>query len=223
MSYQFGASDLMSALGLVAAEWEIQDNGSNRQQDWAGTKTKDGAHVAAAETAHNDRSEITLNLKSANPAGASAVFSLGGAGTTGVVVTQFSAKETFNDNATLSLTAHKHETIETDAVHLATPVDEEISLSLGFGIAAARLGGTLKDCQSSELSGSVEHTDRFSNTGKFLTGASHGLKYECTEEYVDSGSAITVEAPWNQDSQDLKTKNEDFYTRSVKAHAYSLA
>ena len=213
----------MSALGLVAEDWEVQDTGSNRQQDWAGTKTKDGAHVAAAESAHNDRSEINISLKSKAPAGASAVFSLGGSGTTGVVVTQFSAKETFNDLGTLSLTAHKHETIEAGAEHLATPVDEEITLSIGFGIAAARLGGTLIDCQSSELSGSVEHTDKFSNTGKFLAGASHGLKFECTEEYVDDGSAIVVAAPWNQDSQDVKTKNEDFYTRTVKAHAYSLS
>ena len=213
----------MSALGLTAEDWEVQDTGSNRQQDWAGTKTKDGAHVDAAETAHNDRSDITISLKSANAAGATAVFTLGGVGTANVVVTQFTAKETFNDNGTLQLTAHKHETTEEGAVHLAGPAEEEISLVLGFGVAANRLGGTLKDCQSSELSGSVEHTDRFSNTGKFLAGASHGLKFECTEEYVDFGSAITVAAPWKQDSQDVKTKNEDLYTRTVKAHAYSLS
>jgi hypothetical protein len=222
MAYVFGAEDILTALGITAADWEVQDSGSDRQQDWASTKDKDGQTLAASETAHNDRSDKTITLKMAAAAGATVSFTLGGLGTAGVVITQFSARETFNDNATLSVTAHKHETIESGSVHLATPVSEDVELTLGFGVTAARLGGMLANCQSSELSGSVEHVDKFSNVGKFLVGASTGLKYECTEEYVDAGADITVPEPWMQDSQSKKTANGDFYTRSVKAHAFTL-
>lgn len=227
MAYTFGAKDLMTALGLTAADWEVQGSSENAQKDHAVTKSKVGAYVAASEAAHNERTDITLELKSKKPAGATAAFTLGGVGVgtapATVVVTAFSAKETYNDNGTLSLTAHKHDDGETAAAHLATPASEAISLTIGFGISAVRLGGTLEDCQSAELSGSVEHKDRYSNTGNFLVGASTGLKFEATEEYVDDGTAATVPSPWVEDSQDVKTANEDFYTRSVKAHAYSLA
>jgi len=226
MAFVFGAKDLMSALGLGAADWEIQSSSENAQQDYAVTKDKVGAYVGGSESAHNKRTDLTLELKCKNPAGSTAGFTLGGAGIgtapATVVVTAFSAKQTYNDNATLSLTAHKHDDGVAGAVHQATPASEAIILSLGFGIGAVRLGGTVLDCQSAELSGSVEHKDRYSNTGAFLVGASTGLKYEATEEYVDNGSAVTVASPWVEDSQDVKTANEDFYTRSVKAHAYTL-
>lgn len=223
MAYVFGAEDIISALGLTAADWEVQDSGNNAQKDYARTNDKLGAAVAASETAFNEREEKTITLKAKNPEGSAVSITLGGVGTGDVVVTQFSAKEVYNDNATLSVTAHKHLNVESGAVHLAAPVSQAVSLSLGFGISAVRLGGTLKDCQSSELSGSVEHTDKLSNKGKFLVGASHGLKFEATEEYVDGGTAITVPSPWKEDSQDKKTTNGDFYTRSVKAHAYSIS
>lgn len=228
MAYTFGAKDLMTALGLTAADWEIQGTTENAQADYAGTKSRVGDHVAAAETAHNERTDITVELKSKEPDGATAAFTLGGAGTGTapgtVVVTAFTAKETYNDNGTLSLTAHKHDDqTNENAAHLATPVSQAVSLSLGFGVGAVRLGGTLDDCQSAELTGSVEHLDKHGNQGKFLVGVSHGLKYEATEEYVDNGTAVTVTAPWKQDSQEVKTANEDLYTRSVKAHAYSLS
>jgi hypothetical protein len=227
MSFIFGAKDLMSALGLTAADWEIQSSSENAQKDHAVTKSRVGAYVPASEVAHNERTDLTIELKVKNPAGASAAFTLGGIGTgdapASVVVTAFSVKETYNDNATLSLTAHKHDDGEAAAAHLAAPVSQAESLSLGFGVGAVRLGGTLENVQSAELSGSVEHKDRYSKQGNFLVGASTGLKYECTEEYVDDGSAVTVPSPWVEDSQDVKTVNEDFYTRSVKAHAYSLA
>jgi len=229
MAYTFGAEDIMAALGITAADWEVQDSGSDRQQDWAQTEDNDGNVVAASETAHNDRSEKSITLKAKAPAGGSVAFTLGGIGTSDVVITAFTAKETFNDNGTIQVTAHKHETSESGAAHAATPVSEAISLTLGFGVLdkgtdETYLGGTLKDCQSCELSGSVgKHVDKFSNQGAFLVGASSGLRFECTEEYVDDGTGIAeLTSPWTQDSQAVKTGNGDFYTRTVKAHAYSL-
>jgi hypothetical protein len=231
MAYELGAADLMDLLGLDGDDWEIQDTGANSQKDYAGTKTRLGAHIAASETAHNERTDFTLNLKVKTPAGAEIAFTLGGAGTgtapATVVITAFTTKATYNDNATISITAHRHDD-ETDtgvAAHLADPVAEVIELTLGFGIDAVLLGGTLIDCQSAELSGSVEHKDKYGNTGKFLVGASSGLKYEATEEYVDNGTPVTVAAPWKQDSQEEKSSggdSPDFHTRTVKAHAYSL-
>jgi hypothetical protein len=226
MAYVFGVADVLAALGITESDWEIQDYGDNRQSDHAVTKDKDGAYVAASEVAHNDRSDLTITLKAALDAGCVASFNLGGAGTGAsepkVVITQFSCKEVFNDHAVLTVTAHRHNDGSTRG-HLAGPEEEAVELTVGFGISAVRLGGTLLDCQSSELSGSVEHTDRYTNVGAFLTGASHGLKYECTEEYVESGAAPTVASPWVKDSEDKKQGNGDFQTRTVKAHAYSLA
>jgi len=227
MAYTFGVADMMAAIGLTAADWEIQDVSGNAQSDWAGTKTRLGGNIAAAETGHNARTDATVTLKCKNPAGSTAAFKLGGAGAgtapATVVITQFAAKQTYNDNGTLSLTYHWHRDGVTGAEHLATPTEVSVSLSLGFGVMAVRLGGTLQDCQSAELTGSVEHKDRYSNTGKFLVGCSTGLKYEATEEYVDNGTGVTVAAPWYEDSQEVKSSNEDFVTRTVKAHAYSLA
>ncbi|NQT92547.1 MAG: hypothetical protein HQ559_07290 [Lentisphaerae bacterium] len=224
MVYSFGAEDILAALGLTASTCEVQESGEDAQGDYADTKDNDGNVVAASETEHNLRTEKTITIKTKDPAAATPVtFTLGGVGTANVVITQFSVKKVYNDNATLSVTAHVHDDIEAGAVHLATPVSQAVSLDLGFGIDAVLLGGTLKECQSHELSSSIEHKDRLSNSGKFLVGASTGLRYECTEEYVDDGSEITVGAPWKQDSQAKKTVNQDFYTRTVKAHAYSLA
>jgi hypothetical protein len=93
-------------------------------------------------------------------------------------------------------------------------------LQLGFGALQNFLGGADKDLQSVDLSGSVEHVDKLSNVGKFLVGASHGFKLECTQEYVDAGDSITVSAPWVQVGQPVKTTNGDLYTRSLKAHCY---
>lgn len=227
MAYTFGAEDIIAALGLTATDWEIQDSGDNAQKDHAVTKSKVGAYVPASEVAHNERTDLTINLRCKVASGATADFTLGGAGTgvapDTVVLTAFTLRESYNDHATLQVTAHKHDDGETGAVHLATPLSQSVSLTgLGFGVSAVRLGGTLLDCQSAELSGSVEHKDRYSNQGNFLVGASTGLRFEATEEYVDSGS-VTVPSPWVEDSQDKKTVNEDFYTRSVKAHAYSLS
>jgi hypothetical protein len=223
MAYTFGAEDILAALGVTATDWEVQESGSDRQQDHAQTKDNAGNVIADSETAYNDRSEKTLTIKSKVPAGAVASFSMGGIGTTNVVITAFSAKETYNDNGTLSVTAHKHETIESGAAHLAAPAAVAVSLTLGFGVLAPRLNGTAKDCQSSEVSGAMEHVDKLSNAGKFLVGASTGIRYECTEEYVDSGSDIAPAAPWVLDGQAKKSGNGDFYTRTVKAHAYSLS
>lgn len=222
MPYAFGAQDVLSVLGITAEDWEVQESGGDRQKEFAGTKDKDGLNVAAAETGHNDRTDLTLTLKSINPEGATASFVLGGVGTAGVVITQFAAKAVAKENGTLTITAHRHEDADSRP-HIAGPVAQEIEVVLGFGVLAVYLGGTLLDCQSSELSGSVVHVDKNGNQGQFLVGASTGLRLECTEEYVDSGTAVTVPAPWFQDSQNTRTVNEDFYTRAVKAHAFSLS
>jgi len=223
MAYTFGAADILAALGITAADFEVQESGNDEQQDFAVTKSKEGHNVASSEVAFNKREEKTINIKSKTEEPATVSFHLGGEGTDGVVITQFSVKQNYNDLGSLDVTAHKHLDTEENATHLPGPVDQEVEVELGFGISAVRLGGTLKDCQSAELSGSVEHTDKYSNKGKFLTGSSHGLRFEATEEYVDSGSAISVPAPWKQDSQQTRTGNSDMVARTVRAHAFSLS
>ena len=220
MAKSFGASDILSALGIDADDWEIQDTGNDETNDTAVVKTKEGAYVAASDKAFNHRTEKTITLKPKDPDGVTASFTLGGAGTAGVVITQFNAKQVNNDYGTLSVTAHQH---DSDDEHLALPLAQAISITLGFGILENYLGGAIEDCQSVDLSGSCEHVDKLGNQGEFLVGASTGLRFECTEEYVDEGSNVSVPSGWFQDSQAVNSGNEDFVSRSIKAHAYALA
>lgn len=220
MAKTFGAEDILTAMGITAAGWEVQESGNDDVNDAAVVKDKDGKYVAASDKSYNLRAEKTITLKPKTDTGVAATFTLGGAGTAGVVLTQFNARQVNNDYATLQVTAHKHDGAGT---HQATPIAQAVSLTLGFGVLTRYLGGTLTDCQSSDLSGSVEHVDKTNNQGVFLVGASSGLRFECTEEYVDDGASITVPSPWKQDSQAKATDNGDFYTRTVKAHAYSLS
>lgn len=225
MAYTFGANDILAALGITAADFEVQESANDSQNDSAVVKDKSGTYVPASEVRFNKRDEKTITIKSKTGAAGTAVtFKLGGAGTGSsgqkVVITQFSLKQAYNDHATLSFTAHQHTEAEEGAAHLAATEITIAGLALGFGAIQNFLGGTDKDLQSVDLSGSVEHTDKLSNTGKFLVGASHGFKLECTQEYVDDGSVITPNSPWVQDSQSTKTTNGDLYTRSLKAHCY---
>lgn len=227
MSYTFGAEEIMAALGITGADFEVQEAADESQRDHANTKTNVGQVVAASEQAFNLREEKTITVKSKNPDGADVVFTLGGAGTGAagqkIVVTQFQARSVYNENGTLTVTAHKHDDTEAGAaVHLAAPVAQSVTVTLGFGVAAVRLGGTLTNCQRAELSGQVRHVDEPGNKGQFLVGASTELVYNASEEYVDNGAAITVPAPWKQDTQRKNTTSEGFWHRTVAAHAYSL-
>lgn len=224
MPYTFGANDILGALGITAADFAVQESANDSQSDSAVVKDKAGTFLPESEVQYNKRTERTITIKSKTPdAGVAVSFKLGGAGTTGVVVTSFNLKQSFNAHATLSFTAHKHDETESGATHLAATEVDISGIELGFGVLKNFLGGTAKDLQSVDLSGSVEHTDKLSNVGKFLVGASHGFKIECTQEYVDDGTPVTVALPWVQDSQSVKTTggdSPDFYTRSVKAHCY---
>lgn len=229
MAYTFGANDILAALGVTAADFEVQESGSDTVNDSAVVRDKSGAYVAASEQTFNFREEKTITIKAKTAAAGTAVsFKLGGVGTSDVVVTQFNLKQAYNDHATLTVTAHKHTNGESGAAHIAVAAlaAGEVAvagLSLGFGAIQDFFEATAnKNLQSVDLSGSVEHVDKLSNTGKFLVGASHGFKLECTQEYVDDGAAVTVASPWVQDSQGVKSSNSDLYTRSIKAHCYDV-
>lgn len=224
MAYTFGAKDILSIIGLTAADWEVQESEDADTNDTAVVRSKEGTYIPASEVRFNKRNEKTITIKAKTPDDSASVsFKLGGVGTAGVVITQFNLKQVYNAHATLSITAHAHSDIESGATHLAATEVDIAGLSVGFGALQNFLGGTDKDLQSVDLSGSVEHTDKLSNVGKFLVGASHGFKLECTQEYVDFGTAVSVSSPWVQDDQRVKTTGGDspeFYTRSVKAHCY---
>lgn len=224
MAYTFGAKDILAILGLTAENWEVQESEDADLSDSAVVRDKIGTYIPASEVRYNKRTEKTLTIKAKTPDDTAEVsFKLGGKGTTNVVITQFNLKQSYNAHATLSVTAHVHSDVEAGAVHLDDTEVEINGLSVGFGALQNFLGGTDKDLQSVDLSGSVEHTDKLSNVGKFLVGASHGFKLECTQEYVDGGTAVTVASPWVQDEQRVKTSggdSPDFYTRTVKAHCY---
>ncbi len=222
MAYTFGAEDILAACGVTAADFEVQESAADETQESAVTPDNDGAFVAASEHQHNETTEKTFTLKAKNPDGATAAFTLGGAGTVGVVITRAVARQVNNDNATLQVTAHVHGDGAADD-HAAAPLAQAVTTpSLGFGVLAVQLGGTLADCQSSEITWQCEHIDKQNNQGDHLVGASTGLRVECQEEYVDGGSDITVPSPWKQDSQNKRTVNNDFYTRTVRAHKFAV-
>jgi hypothetical protein len=226
MAYTFGAEEILTALGVTAEDFEVHESGNDEQSDSNVVTDNVGANIAASEVRHNIRNEKTVTLHAKNPDGATATFNLGGAGTSGVVITRAVARQVNNAEATLAVTAHAHDGAA-EGDHNASPLDQAVTTpSLGFGVLAIQFdgvsGGTLEDCQSSEITWEVEHVDKQNNLGNHLIGASTGLRVECSEEYVDSGSDITVPDPWKQDSQQKRTVNTDFYTRTVRAHKFAV-
>lgn len=221
MAYQFGVADVLSVLGITAADWEIQDYNDNAQKDSAVTRSSIGAHIASSEVQHNDRTDFSISLKAKNPAGSNISFKLGGVGTGGIVLTGFSARQVFNDNGSISIQGHKHNDADGRS-HLAVPAEVAVSLSLGFGVQTVYLNGTEIECQGSELSAQMEHVDKYTNEGAFLTGASTGLRVDCSENYVVSGSAPEPSSPWVLDSADTRSVNQDMKACSVRAHRFTI-
>ena len=217
MAKTFGVQDALAALGITTTYFEIQDYNPDLQADIAEVKTRLGARVAAAEKAYNERTEYALTLKAKDPDGQTLVLTLGGTGTAGLVLTRAVVRQVNTDYATVQLTGHLHSGANAATGHLAAPLSQEITTpSLGFGVIAVQLGGTLADCQSSELTYSVEHTDMPNNAGAFLVGASHGLLIEGTEEYVDDGSPITIASPFTQLSQATREGNTGLVSRIIR-------
>lgn len=237
MPYTFGAEDILNALGITAADFEVQESGSDDQVDTAVVRDRNGGYISTSEVSFNRRIDKTVTIKAKTPdlSGAAISFKIGGpgAGSSGqkIVITQFTLKQSYNSHATLSVTAHQHSDAEdSNSEHLAAQagVNEwQISgIKLGFGVLVNYLGGSLKDLQSVELTAQVDHVDKLSNRGKFLVGTSYGLKIECTQEYVDNGTPVTVNSPWILDAQSVRSSggdSPDFYTRTVKAHCYDAS
>lgn len=218
MAKTFGAEDILSVLGLSSSDFEVIDSDNDFQQDSAAVRNNIGAWIPGSEKVFNGRNEKTLTLQANDPDGATIAFTLGGIGTTNVVITRAVARQEFNRHATIRFTAHIHDGAN---AHLAAPAEVDVtSVSLGFGVLAVQLGGTLADAQSSEIIWMMDHRDRQGNQGQFLVGASYGLRIDCVEEYVDDGSTITVPSGWTQDGQRKSTRQDDFYTRIVRAHRF---
>lgn len=228
MAYSFGVADVLAALGVTAADFEIQGYDPGDQGDEASVTTRLGAIAAGSILATNRRREATLTLKSKVAAGATVpTFSIGGAGTGAsepkIVIIGASAKQVFNDYATLTVRVHSHPDSATNG-HVATPAAVAITVpALGYGILDGVCVDDVGDdpaenLQSVEQTWEAVHVDKTGRLNAFLVGATTGVKESCTVEYVDNGTALTISTGWvDALTGNNPESNADFKMKSVKA------
>jgi hypothetical protein len=223
MPHIFGATDLFSALGITDTNkqyFEIQESSLGAESDEAVVRTREGIYVPASHVQHNKRSVRTFVITANDPDGQTLTIPMGGAGTTGVVVTTAAIRTTGTSHAQITVTAHVH---DGSTNHLADTPTSFITPALGFGVLEALLGGTLADCQSSDITASIQHVDRTNNVGNHLVGASRGFMVEVSETYLSQGTPPAPDAnDWLSPLVSQRQVNVDFQEYIVTAKRYAV-
>jgi hypothetical protein len=229
MAYLFGVADVLAAIGVTAADFEIQSYDPQTSSDESLVKTRLGAISAGTIKHTNFRTEGTLTLKAKNPDGATATFNIGGVGTGAeepkIIILGANARQVFNDSATLSVRFHFHP--GTANAHLATPAAVAITTpTLGFGIldgvflddvGEGEAAAPADNLQSVDWSVDAEHVDKQTRLNAFLVGATTGVKQTASAEYVDDGTALTVATGWVESGGGNPENNADMKMKSVSA------
>lgn len=220
MAHVFGATDLWAALGITGgntADFEIQETTIDEQSSDAVTRTKVGEYVAASHKQFDIRTERTFLVQASTIDGSTLTFNLGGAGTSGVVITRAEVRQTNNGHAQMTLTAHDHDGTTT---HAGTEY-EYTTPSMGFGVLAVKLNGTLADAQSARETVEVGHVDRLNNAGAHLVGRSFGVMFDYEEVYLSQGTAPSPSASFKSPLVRTRAPNTDFNEYTVTAKSYA--
>lgn len=223
MAYSFGSSDVLAALGVTAAQFEIQSYTPRTNTKQAVVKTRLNAYVRDSVVQFDEMTDYELVLKAKLEAGSTASFSLGGSGTgsgANIIITRAAARMVNDDYATLTVTCHVHATTTT---HESTPAATAITTpTLGFGIIDfPAITGTLPDeLQSAEWSVEVEHKDHPTRLGVHLTGTSSAVRYTWSYEMLDSGTAPTLATGYKQEEVSLPEPQDDLRTRRASGYMY---
>jgi hypothetical protein len=229
MAYQFGVADVLAAIGVTAADFDIQSFDPQTGSDEAMVKTRLGAISAGTIKHTNFKQDATLVLKAKNPDGATATFNLGGVGTgvaePKIIITGADAKQIFNDYGTLTVRCHSHP--GTANAHLAAPALVAITTPLlGFGIldgvfldnvGEGEAAAPADNLQSVDWTVESEHIDRQTRRNAFLVGATTGAKETASAEYVDDGTALTVSEGWVEAGGGNPENNADMKMKTVRA------
>jgi hypothetical protein len=214
-------------MGITAADWEVIEGnpGSNSKQTGI-ARTRLGGYSADTAIQHGEVNAYAVTLAPTDAAtNTFPTIALGGAGTAGLVLVRFTARQVFNGPASITVEGHLHAGDNAAAGHAATPAAVTVpALVLGSGIlAAVCLSALQADMQSVDLTIDSEHYDKWGREGEFLCGATTGFKQTCVVELVDDGADPTLATGWLRDSRDIITKNNDFYMRTIRASKYTVA
>jgi len=224
MAYTFGADDILAALGLTAG-LAVQESGGNKTTQNAVVVDANGNEITATNQAFDVKTEKTITFKASGTVTAIAAgVKLGGAGTSGVVLTTLSVSRVHNDHPTVSCTAHSH---TGDAADHLTGVSNQNEwtlpeIDLSFGVPTPLADSVDDDCQSQTVAYAVQHRDRLNKTGSHLIGNSFGLRKDVTEEYVYSGSDPATPTGYIEDSVAPRSPNTDFKTATIAFHSFAV-
>jgi hypothetical protein len=223
MAYTFGASDILAAVGVTAADFEIKSVTPRTSTKKAVAKTRLNAFVASSVKQYDEQTEYDVVLEAKTEAGAAATFNIGGSGTgTGsdIVITRAQARMTADGYAQLTITCHSHSTTTT---HEGTPAATAITTpSLGFGIIdMPAISGTLPDeLQSADWGVQIEHKDYTTRLGVHLTGHSSAIEYSFSVEMLDTGATPTLTAGWKVEDVTPGETSDGLKTRRFSGFRY---
>lgn len=220
MPHIFGATDLFTALGITGgSNFDIQESSIGAEGDDAVVRDATGEYTAASHVQHNKRTTRTFVVTAKDPDGAALTIPLGGVGAAGLVVTSAAVRQTGTSHAQVTISAHVH---DGSTNHLADTATVFVTPSLGFGVIAPQLGGTAADCQSSDLTATIQHVDRTNNVGNHLVGASRGFTLEASETYLSQGTPPSPSSGWLSPLVSTRTVNIDFQEYTATAKRYSV-
>jgi hypothetical protein len=209
--YTFGADDVLAAIGVTAADFEIKDVTPKTSKKHAVARTRLNAYVAGSVIQFDEQTEYQVTLEAKTPAGAAATFNLGGpGGGTGsnIVITAAKASMKSDGLATLTVTCHIHTTTTThEATPAATPITTPV---LGFGIVAhPAISGALPDeLQTAEWGVECDHKDYTTRLGVHLTGVTSGVKYSWAIEMLETGTLPTLTAGYKAEEVSTPSNND---------------
>lgn len=222
--YTFGAEDVLAAIGVTAADFEIKDVTPKTSKKHAVARTRLNAYVPGSVVQFDEQTEYQVTLEAKTIAGAAATFNLGGSGGgtgSNIVITSAKASMKSDGYATLVVTCHVHATTTT---HEATPAATAVTTPvLGFGIIAhPAISGTLPDeLQTADWGVECDHKDYTTRLGAHLTGATSGVKYSWSIEMLDTGTSPTLATGYKAEEESTPSTPDGLKMRRLSGFYYA--
>jgi len=210
-------TDLLS----FGANFSTQSSSSSAMQDYA--QALDSLGNSECEAALNNRTEYSQEVVYCN-ASPTLVAHLATFLTTFGQVQNAKAVDTLSimfapgEHATISATAHNHDSNEHTALNSAD-ISTVIPASSGLGVPDIWANSNTDATPVSvTVSASMNHVDRNGATGEHWFGQSVTFRVDVTAEYINVPVLTTT--GWSIDSEDSTDENQDGDGYSITAHKY---
>jgi hypothetical protein len=220
MAYSVGCADILSLLGVTAADFHIQKISRKNGGQSVVVQNRVGLFDPGTIVVLDEKTDYSIVLKAKAIAGAAATFNLGGIGTAGMVITGAQAQQDAMDYATLTVNAHLHDTTTT---HESSPAALAVTTPLlGLGVLDVPcISGALPDdLQKSSWSVESQHKDRVTRVGVHSTGYSTAYKFSNSFTMLDTGTKPTIDSDWTQEEDGDDQSNTDMKELTMSAVMY---